>query len=96
MGELERYDAQTFEEIKHYTDKGVEFWLARELQIVLEYTQWRNFEAVIDKAKMACENSKNDVSDHFADVSKTILMPKNASKEIDDIALSRYACYLIV
>ena len=76
--------------------EGIEFWYARELQPVLEYTQWRNFESVVEKAKNACLNSGNSVPDHFADVSKTIEMPKTATKEVNDYMLSRYACYLIV
>ncbi len=96
MNDLQKYSDQTFENIKHINDDGIEFWYARELQSVLEYTQWRNFESVIDKAKIACINSGNDVDDHFADVSKTIQMPKMAEKSIPDYQLSRYACYLIV
>lgn len=96
MSNLQKYSDQTFEDIKHINDDGIEFWYARELQSVLEYTQWRNFESVIDKAKIACINSGNDVDDHFADVSKTIHMPKTAEKSIPDYQLSRYACYLIV
>lgn len=83
-----------FEEYAYEQD-GIEYWLARELQELLEYTQWRNFENVIAKAKIACENSGNAVSDHFADVSKTIQMPKGATKEVPDFMLTRYACYLI-
>ena len=93
---LVKYSDNTFESIKHYTEDGIEFWYARELQYVLEYTEWRNFGSVIEKAKIACENSNNNVLDHFVDVNKTINMPKNAKKEIDDLQLSRYACYLIV
>jgi DNA-damage-inducible protein D len=96
MNDLQKYSDQTFEYIKHINDNGIEFWYARELQSVLEYTQWRNFESVIDKAKTACINSGNDVDDHFADLSKTIPMPKTAEKLISDYQLSRYACYLIV
>lgn len=96
MSNLQKYSDQTFENIKHINDDGIEFWYARELQSVLEYTQWRNFESVIDKAKIACINSGNDVDDHFADLSKTIPMPKTAEKSIPDYQLSRYACYLIV
>ena len=96
MSNLKKYSDQTFEDIKHMTEEGIEFWYARELQTVLEYTQWRNFEGVIEKAKSACFNSGNSVQDHFADVSKTIEMPKTAKKEVNDYMLSRYACYLIV
>lgn len=96
MSNIEVYSEKIFEDIKHYTDDGEEFWLARELQKVLEYTEWRNFSKTIEKAKKACENSNYDVSDHFVEVNKTIEMPKNATKNIDDIMLSRYACYLIV
>ena len=69
-----------------YEENGVEYWLARDMQILLDYTQWRNFEQVIEKAKIACKNSGQIVADHFADVSKTISMPKSATKEIDDIS----------
>ena len=75
--------------------EGVECWSARELQELLGYTQWRNFENTIEKAKEACKNAGENVPYHFADVSKTIPMPKSAEKEIDDILLTRYACYLI-
>ncbi len=78
-----------------YEKDGIEYWLARELQELLEYSQWRNFVNVIDKAKISCKNSDNEISDHFADISKTIAMPKGATKEIEDIMLTRYACYLI-
>ena len=83
-----------FEEYVYEKD-GIEYWLARELQELLEYSQWRNFVNVIDKAKVSCENSDNEIADHFADISKTIKMPKGASKEVEDIMLTRYACYLI-
>lgn len=78
-----------------YVFNGVECWSARELQEVFGYAQWRNFVNAIDKAKKACENAGESTVDHFADISKTIPMPKNAEKQIDDIALTRYACYLI-
>lgn len=77
------------------TDEGIEFWLARDLQKLLGYDQWKNFQNVIAKAKTACEQSGVSLSDHFADVGKTIEMPKSAKKVIADIMLTRYACYLI-
>ncbi|MDL2312918.1 DNA damage-inducible protein D [Bacteroidales bacterium OttesenSCG-928-B11] len=75
--------------------EDIECWSARELQHLLGYSQWRNFENTIVKAKESCQNAGQDIPYHFADVSKTIAMPKNAEKEIDDILLTRYACYLI-
>lgn len=85
-----------FEDIKHINEYGEEFWYARELQPVLEYTKWSNFVKVIEKAKEACRNSSMSVTEHFADVGKTSPMPNGGFKTIEDIALSRYACYLIV
>lgn len=85
---------KTFEE-SAYTQNGVEYWMARDIQKLLDYTEWRNFLLVIDKAKIACMNSGQNISDHFVDVNKTIPMPKGAEKDIQDIMLTRYACYLI-
>ena len=96
MSELVKYSEQTFESIKHINEYGEEYWLARELQPVLEYVQWRNFAEAVERAKLACKNSGFSIEDHFADVSKTIEMPKGAHKDIPDYMLSRYACYLIV
>lgn len=89
--------AELFQKFENacYLLEGVECWSARELQDIFQYAQWRNFENVIEKAKKACENAGEKISDHFADISKTIPMPKGASKTIEDIALTRYACYLI-
>jgi len=84
-----------FEAHAQQTEGGVEYWLARDIQHLLGYDEWRNFIAVITKAKTACEASGHPVSDHFVDVNKTILMPKGAEKEILDLMLTRYACYLI-
>lgn len=78
-----------------YDFNGVECWSARDLQELFGYTQWRNFLNAIERAKQSCENAGENVADRFADVSKTITMPKGAEKQIDDIALTRYACYLI-
>lgn len=74
---------------------GVECWSARELQKLLGYSKWENFSNVIEKAKESCANVGQEVSDHFPDVRKTIPMPKGAEKEIDDVLLTRYACYLV-
>ena len=84
-----------FEEHSYTTEEGIEFWFARDLQHLLGYAKWENFNKVITKAKIACEVSGNDISNHFPDIRKTIAMPKGASKEIDDFMLTRYACYLI-
>ena len=75
--------------------EGLECWSARELQKLLGYTQWRNFENIIDKAKEACKNAGENLSYHFADVSKVIEAGKGAHHEIDEILLTHYACYLI-
>lgn len=85
----------SFESFVNTTEEGIEFWLARDLQHLLGYTKWDNFKNVVFKAKTACEVSGYDIEDHFADVGKTIEMPKGAQKEIEDIMLTRYACYLI-
>ncbi|MRG46442.1 DNA damage-inducible protein D [Chitinophaga sp. SYP-B3965] len=88
---------QLFEQFEQacYEYKGIECWSARELQEILGYATWRNFIKVIDKAKIACETAGGKVSDHFADISKMIELAKGAQREIEDIALSRYACYLV-
>ncbi|MBN8666181.1 MAG: DNA damage-inducible protein D [Chitinophagales bacterium] len=85
---------KSFEEATLQKD-GVDFWLARDLQEMLGYSQWRNFSKVIEKAKNACENSDLNPDDHFIEVSRDIVMPKTAVKQIDDLMLTRYACYLI-
>ena len=89
-------DESIFENIKHILEDGTEYWNARELQHVLEYTDWRNFLKVIEKAKTACENSGIFVEDHFVDVNKMVEIGSGAERVIEDIQLSRYACYLIV
>ena len=86
---------KSFEDIKHIDENGVEFWYARELMKVLQYSKWQNFKKIIDKAEISCENSNISILEHFTDVSKTIKMPKSAEKTILDYKLTRYACYLI-
>ena len=85
----------TFEAHAQQAENGVEFWLARDLQHLLGYTEWRNFTAVVTKAKTACEVSKHAISDHFVDVNKMVDLGSGSQREVDDIMLTRYACYLI-
>jgi len=89
------YTESLFESIRHVNEYGQEFWYARELQVALEYKQWRRFYNVIEKAKEACANSGNNPDDDFANVAK-IVNAGATTKDIGDIKLSRYACYLIV
>ena len=96
MNQIEEYNVTIFEKIKHIDELGNEYWEARELMQVLEYTRWGNFVKVIEKAKLSCELSENMVIDHFADVSKMVTIGSNAQRKQDDYKLSRYACYLIV
>ena len=96
MSDITLYSEETFENIKHINDAGQEYWLARELQPVLEYARWENFNKTIDRAIKACSNTGFDVSDHFREVTKMVSVGSGAEREIGDIMLSRYACYLIV
>ena len=96
MPDIENYSRSDFEKAKQHTQDGVEFWYARDLKDILEYEQWRNFLQVVEKAKESCKNAKNDIGEHFAPVSKMIVIGNEAKRSIDDIMLSRYACYLIV
>ena len=75
--------------------EGIECWSARELQKLLGYTKWENFEKVIQKAKDACKNAGEEVAYHFPDVRKMVPIGSGAEKEIEDILLTRYACYLV-
>ncbi len=81
--------------MKREEENGTEFWLARDLQNLLGYSQWRNFETVITKAKTSCTAAGYDELDHFADISKMVPLGSGAQREIEDVILSRYACYLI-
>jgi len=89
VGLLEKFEKAA------YDFKGIECWSARELCEILGYSQWRNFVNAIEKAKIACKNGGEEVSDHFADISKMVELGSGSTREIEDIALTRYACYLI-
>lgn len=93
--ELVQTLTSTFEGHAQQTETGIDYWLARDVQHLLGYAKWDNFTGVVSKAKTACEVSGHVASDHFADVGKTIQMPKGARKEVPDIMLTHYACYLI-
>ena len=95
MNELENINETVFESIKHIDENGNEYWYARELQKVLEYTQWRKFEGVINKAINACKASNYKVSNHFAGTGKMVSIGSKTQRELNDYKLSRYACYLI-
>lgn len=96
MSNIDKYTEKMFDDIKHLTEDGIEFWYARELQLALEYTKWDNFKKVVEKAKVSCRNSNINDLDHFADVGNMVQLGSGAQREIEDIMLSRYACYLIV
>ena len=96
MNEIKEYTEKVFEDIKYIDEEGNEYWLARELMEVLEYSLWQNFHKTIKTAMKNCNNSNYDVSDHFIDANKMIKLAKNARRKIQDYKLSRYACYLIV
>ena len=84
-----------FEAHAQQTESGIEFWLARDIQYLLGYTKWDNFLNVVSKAKTACEVSGHQVTDHFADVGKMVDLGSGSQREVDDLMLTRYACYLI-
>lgn len=94
--EAKNYSEEIFENLKHINEYGQEFWYARELQPALEYSQWRRFADAIERAKIACEKSGYKVADHFAGAGKMVNVGSGAKRIVDDFALSRYACYLIV
>ena len=86
---------KSFEDIKHIDENGVEVWYARELMPILQYLNWQNFEKIIDKAKISCQNSDISVLDHFTDVNKMVQIGSGAYRKQIDYKLTRYACYLI-
>ena len=90
-----RENNMTFENIRHIDENGVEFWYARELMPVLQYTKWENFKKVIEKAKISCKNSEISTKDCFPDIRKPIISGKGKEELIEDYKLTRYACYLI-
>jgi DNA-damage-inducible protein D len=85
----------TFEGHAQQTEGGTEYWLARDMQHLLGYAEWRNFGLVISRAKVACEVSGHPVSDHFVDVNKMVDLGSGSQREVDDLMLTRYACYLV-
>ena len=95
MNNLEKNNNKTFEDIKHIDENGIEFWYARELMNILQYANWQNFEKIIEKAKISCENSSINVLDHFTEVNKMVQIGSGAERKQKDYKLSRYACYLI-
>ncbi len=94
MKEMDKNN-KSFENIKHIDEDGVEFWYARELQTVLNYKEWRKFEGVIEKAKIACENSNLNILEHFVGADKMVQIGSGAERKQKDYKLTRYACYLI-
>lgn len=95
MNQIQEYNEKVFESIKHVDKNGNEYWEARELQIILGYKEWRYFQAVIEKAQIACSQSNNNINSHFG-VNTKIVKAGVSTKTIIDYKLSRYACYLIV
>jgi len=96
MDELSIQQKKLFDDIKHIDEYGNEYWFARELQEILQYKEWRNFQKVISTAQIACKISWQSVADHFVEVNKMITIAKGAQRKIVDYRLTRYACYLIV
>ena len=96
MAKLNALEYRCFEESKNTREDGSEFWSARELAEILDYTEWRNFSKVVDKAMIACDNSGHNVDDHFVEVTKMVDIGSNTKRRIKGYELSRYACYLIV
>ena len=96
MNELEKQHHNTFEELKQIDENGNEFWYARSLSKLLDYSDFRNFLKVIEKAKEACKNSNNNISEHIVEVNEMVQIGSEATREVTSFKLSRYACYLVV
>ncbi|MBN2746007.1 MAG: DNA damage-inducible protein D [Bacteroidales bacterium] len=93
--EIIKSNTENFEGHAQQTENGIEFWFARDLQHLLGYAEWRNFLNAVSKAKTSCEVSGNLITDHFVDVNKMVQLGSGSQREIDDIMLTRFACYLI-
>lgn len=93
---IARQHHATFEGVRHVEADGTEFWLARDLAPLLEYQEWRNFMLVVEKARVACQTSGQQIEDHFGDINRMVEIGSGARREVADVRLSRYACYLIV
>ena len=96
MNEIKEYTEKMFEDIKYIDEGGNEYWLARELMPLLEYSKWERFSNAIDNAKTACQQSGYNIKDHFPEVGKMVSIGSNTTRKVIDYKLSRYACYLIV
>ena len=96
MNEIKEYTEKLFEDIKRIDENGNEYWLARELMLVLEYKRWDKFCNVIETAKTTCEKSDYVIEDHFSQVGKMVVIGSDTTRNVTDFMLSRYACYLIV
>ena len=96
MNEIKEYTEEVFEDIKHIDENGNEYWRARELMPILEYSKWERFSNTIENSKIACEKSGYDINDHFPGVGKMVTIGSKTRRKIMDYKLSRYACYLIV
>lgn len=96
MTDLEKQHISVFEQIKRIDENNIEYWTARDLAKVLEYSEYRHFIPVVEKAKEACKNSNQNIIDHFEDVLEMIEIGKGGKRPVESVKLSRYACYLIV
>lgn len=96
MTELEKQHISIFEQIKQIDKNGIEYWTSRDMAKVLEYSEYRHFVPVVERAKEACKNSDQVIDDHFEDIIDMIEIGKGGKRPVESVKLSRYACYLIV